>query len=279
VTIALAISGLDGVVIAADRQETAGYQKTEEGKIVSNWRAQPPGYLITTGAGDAAHIDAVASRLRKWFRDSKETDLNKAAADLEALHHAFYREKVIPIADDPRLRPDYSLLLAYKCEGRAEIFKTSGLSFGVSQLYEAVGIGETTAKTILQKLWIPAPVHEILNLATYTLQEVKASVDGCGLGTDIVFVRNEPFTNFVPQRLEPDELHEMEELFRLYRKVERNNFHDCVAHTVSEHTEKIMQRAEEYRSKLKDAFQKIIDKRLIQFGLKPLTSQESEQKP
>jgi hypothetical protein len=165
--------------------------------------------------------------------------------------------------------------------GYSQMFKTEGLSFVKTDLYDAVGVGDATAKTILSKLWIPAPVHEILNLAAYTIQEVKGSVDGCGLGTDIMFLRhglsNPVLTSL--ERVEPEEVHKMEELFRLYRKVERNNFHDCVGHPGSVHTSDMIRRVEEYRTRIKSGFRQLFDERTARFHPRPSTSETSAPEP
>ncbi len=269
-TIALVIRALDGFVVAADRQETAGDQKHEQGKITSIWKATPPACLVVTGAGDGLYLDSISARLRESFNKSKEPDLDKIGAELDALNQEFYRERVIPISDDPALRPNYDLLLACRSANRIAIWKTSQLAFVKEEFYSAVGIGDMTATPLLKKLWLPVPIEEAVNLAAFAIQEVKASVEGCGLGTDIVFVKTEMFQNFIPMFMEDDEIREMENLFRLYRKTEREAFHYCVAHVPSAHTRDVIEKYQENRSKMRDAFEKLNNRRRELF--KPSTS-------
>src|SRR5260370_15962037 len=276
-TIALVIRALDGFVVAADRQETAGDQKGEQGKITSVWKANPPACLVVTGAGDGPYLDSISTRLRKSFGESKEADLDGIGAELDALNQEFYKEKVIPISDDPNLRPNYDLLLACRSANQMAIWKTSQLAFVKEEFYSAVGIGDMTAMPLLRKLWLPVPIEEAINLAAFTIQEVKASVEGCGLGTDIVFSKTEIFQNYVPMFMEDAEIREMENLFRLYLKLERETFHYCVAHVPSVHTQDVIEKYKQNRSKMRDAFEKINDRRRELF--KPSTSEMSEPRP
>lgn len=271
-TIALAVRALDGFVVAADRQETAGDQKGEQGKITSIWKADPPACLVVTGAGDGVYIDSISARLKESFSKSKETDLDGIGAELDVVNKAFYSERVIPISDDPNLRPNYDLLLACRSANQMAIWKTSQLAFVKEGFYAAVGIGDMAAMALLRKLWLPVPFEESINLAAFTIQEVKASVEGCGLGTDIVFAKSEIFKNHVPVFVEDEEVRQMENLFRLYRKVERESFHDCVAHIVSAHTRDAIEKYKENRSKMRDAFTKINTRRRELFGATPSTS-------
>src|SRR5262245_4072305 len=80
-TIALVIRALDGFVVAADRQETAGDQKHEQGKVTSIWKANPPACLVVTGAGDGLYLDCISARLKESFSKSKEAELDKIGAE------------------------------------------------------------------------------------------------------------------------------------------------------------------------------------------------------
>lgn len=86
-TIALGIIAPDGIVVAADRQAAAGYQKADEGKLRLVWHADLAGSLVTTGAGDSAYLDSIADRPRGWFGSSKLTDIKKIGAGSLPGHH------------------------------------------------------------------------------------------------------------------------------------------------------------------------------------------------
>jgi hypothetical protein len=234
-SIALGIVAKGGVVIAADRQETAGYQKYECEKIV--WAERlgpgPPGCLLVTGAGDAAYVDSVSETLRMWFGQSGEVDLWKIGSTLDTLHQKFFTDRVIPISNDPRLTPDYKLIVVCRCSAQAMMWKTSQLSFNRELTYAAVGIGDTAALTLLRKLWAHLPLEEAITLAAFTIYEVKASTEGCGLGTDIVAVESDRLNASVI-RIGDDEVRQMEDAFRAYRRLERQSFHDWMKGTFDE---------------------------------------------
>jgi hypothetical protein len=268
-TIAVGILAPNGAVIAADRQETAAYQKGEEGKITTVWRADPPGCLTITGAGDGFYIDSISAVLRDWFGSSKEKDIDKLRTEADVLTQEFYKSRVIPISDDPNLRPDYELLLVCKSFARMQMWKTSRLAFNRSPMWDAVGVGQVVATALINKLWLPVSVEEAVNLAAFTVYEVKASVDGCGLGTDVVFITNDPnpFVNGVPVFLEDAEIREMEDIFRRYHKVEREMFHQCVAHATSVHTRDVFEKYKDERPKMSEAFKEINERRRSRFGI------------
>src|SRR5690349_12394434 len=81
VTIALGILSAGGMVVAADRQETAGITKSNQGKVSAAWKLGR-GCIVLSGAGDGPHIDALMQEFRDWFTSS-ETALKHADIDAE----------------------------------------------------------------------------------------------------------------------------------------------------------------------------------------------------
>lgn len=217
-------------MIAADRQETAGCQKYECGKITWVERTEPPGCLLVTGAGDAAYVDSISEILRMWFGQSREIDIWKIGGDIDTLNQKFFTDRVIPISNDPRLTPEYKLIVVCRCVGQAMMWKTSELSFNREMAYAAVGIGDMAALTLLRKLWWPLPLEEAITLAAFTIHEVKASTEGCGLGTDIVALESDR-PGASPIRIKDDEVRQMEDAFRAYQKLERQPFRDWMKGT------------------------------------------------
>ncbi len=101
-TIALGVRATDGIVVAADRQETVGYQKSDTGKIVASWKQNPTGSLIVTGAGTGAYLDSIAQQLQAWFADDKASRTPKEIGDvINAANRKFYSEAVIPLSGYP----------------------------------------------------------------------------------------------------------------------------------------------------------------------------------
>jgi 20S proteasome alpha/beta subunit len=263
-TIAIGILLSDGILIAADREESSGYEKLDQGKVTGAWRASPPGTILMSGAGAGSNIDTLSANVKRWFKDDDESDHSKIAAHIEATHAHFYDQKVLPFATSDIGRADYSLLIGCWTRPNGNMFPersiwtTDGLTLVQHAQYAAVGVGSATARAILSKLFLPLSTVEAVNLAAYVIHEVKLTISGCGIGTDIVYTHKD-FFNFVPV----EQIKEMEEGFKLYRKEERIHFHQCMSHNTdaSPVSKALIERDSACRSKIQEAFKQLNDRR------------------
>jgi hypothetical protein len=98
-TICIGIVAGDGVVIAADRQASAGPLKGADGKIATTTRADPFGTLVVTAAGDGAYCDAASSDMREDFAQAKKSGHSDVGKRIESKHVEFYKNKVLPCPD------------------------------------------------------------------------------------------------------------------------------------------------------------------------------------
>src|SRR5437773_3813838 len=91
------------MVIAADRQETAGMTKSNQGKVSAAWKAGR-GCIVLSGAGDGPHIDALMQEFRDWFTAS-DAALKYADIDTEIRrrHEEFYQRYVLPFGRMPNM--------------------------------------------------------------------------------------------------------------------------------------------------------------------------------
>lgn len=259
-TIAIGVRSVDGIVFAADRQATWGLQKTNEGKIQLAWRIEPYGGIVVTGAGASSSLDAFADIVTAWFRGTpaSELDANSFPASLEQLHCDFYQQKVMPFAGHDIGRADYSLILGHSgAETHPKLWSTDGFVMNTESNFAAVGVGAATAKAILAKLWILLPTEEAITLAAFVIDEVKRGIDGCGLSTDIYSLsRGRPW-------IVPDEdVKEMETAFDLYRRGERNHFHECMGHAPSDHLTYAIQAYQGYRDRVREIVMRLASQRL-----------------
>jgi len=225
-TIAIGLKAADGIVVAADRQESDSYQKTSVGKVTAHFKRSPLGSLIISGAGTASYIDSISQRVGNWFRADKETQEQTAVGEqIEKMHRKFYSASVLPFGAYPaEERPDYSLLVGCSMRGQWPIFwTTEKMAFSDDDPFVAIGIGQTTAKALLAKYYARIPVLMAINLAAYVMYEVKNSVEYCGLGTDMFYTVND-----VPFPVPPDEIRAMENAFRGFRASEREHLHYCI---------------------------------------------------
>jgi hypothetical protein len=217
-TIALGVLALDGLVVAADTEESDGYLKTAESKIRVSSSVDSsagsanltPGIGVPTrtgtsaatavaGAGTASYIDAVSEALWSPCIDHAHEDDQKLIDAIAAPLGTFYREHVVPFAAYPALeRPDFELLIAATHrsaapQNRHRLFVTDKTSIRRCVPYAAIGVGGMFARVLLKRLYpgvYRSGVGAVAALAAYVAFQVKESVPGCGKFTEIVVFQN-----------------------------------------------------------------------------------------
>src|SRR5882724_9735501 len=120
-TIAIGLVTSGGAVIAADREESDGTLKTDQGKIEAVWKAGT-GCLAVSGAGNGPYLDSLSASLMDWFR-SDDADIKQGTIgeDLRRKNHEFYKRSVLPFAPYEE-SVDYELLVCFDpTPSRAEI--------------------------------------------------------------------------------------------------------------------------------------------------------------
>jgi hypothetical protein len=214
------------MVVAADRQETAGITKSNQGKVSAAWKLGR-GCIVLSGAGDGPHIDALMQEFRDWFTSSetalKHSDLD---AEIRRRHEEFYQRYVLPFgAYAEHERPDYELIIAADpLNSSRGLWTSSKLVVNQGEDFAAVGIGATTAKALLAKYYVPLmPIEVAVSMAAYVVYQVKQTVDGVGFETDMFAV-----INHAPFWVSEEEISGMETHFRSYEKTERDNLYYCL---------------------------------------------------
>lgn len=279
-TIALGLIAKDGVVIAADRQETEGEQKKEQRKIDSLW-AMGIGSLVVSGAGNGPYIDSMTTKLQvcfgskkwEWGDDAEMTEIFRAA------HASFYSEAVLPFAGyQPYERPDYELLFGCSIEEeRHLLWYSHKLTLNRVQGYRAVGIGASTEESLLKKFYITGlPLKVAITLAAFVVHQVKNSVEGCGFETDVLFTK----LKTPPCRVSAPTLHEMDEAFANFRLLERDDLYSCIGGGVVPQNRKARE-WNKFRRDLRKTFDDFYEgfDVLYRYDSKQSTAQKSEPEP
>jgi 20S proteasome alpha/beta subunit len=255
-TIAIGILASDGVVLAADREESDGYLKNDTGKVSLTFKGTAPvGTIGVTGAGSGAYLDEIARLISDCFCEEQIGDETSVKELIRKTHRKYYKEAVLPFPREDR--PDYDLLIG--CSGDnlgRKLWKTSGLAINPVRDYDAVGAGSTVANRLLGELWDNIPCKYAIKLAAYVIYQVKASVKDCGLGTDIVIVRRP--VGFSLESVPAPVVREWEGIFRSYASLERNAFYYCIGldtqpmrlHRTTLGKEPIEQQLEQFRTAL-----------------------------
>jgi 20S proteasome alpha/beta subunit len=226
-TIAIGLIANDGIVIAADRQETEGEHKKAQRKIESLW-ALPVGALLVSGAGDGPYIDTMTERLRFCFGRTQAKDSSIGMTEeFRAVHTAFYSEAVLPFAQYQSYeRPDYELLFGCSTDKNHLLWYSHKVTLNqVDAGFRAVGIGAGAAESLLSKFYVTnLPLKVAIVLAAYVVYEVKNSVEQCGFETDVLFTQ----ANLPPSRVSAQAIQEMEGAFMKFRLAERDDLYQCI---------------------------------------------------
>jgi 20S proteasome alpha/beta subunit len=182
-TIALGILAADGIVIAADTQETTGGTKTHGEKVSIS--ATKKGVIAVTGAGAAGYLDAMAQEVQRDFLKSRKTDVEVVIRNSFA---RFYARHITPLYPfDKRFPdPDISAIIGIDSGGRGLILANEQTAIRECHQFVAVGAGQEHASIILGRTFIPnLPLTRAALLAAYTIYSVKEYVEGCGKNTEV----------------------------------------------------------------------------------------------
>lgn len=220
-TIALGILASDGVVIAADSQETVqGYWKGNQGKVwwagqysdLKKSKGRSAGVCGIGGAGNrAGYVDSLTFKLIKAFqRDADAVDRDDLERVFEKETTTFHREHVAPYGD----YPDVSMVIGYYRNHHAGLFSTDRGALTHHNTYAAVGIGAMEARGFLRNIWrLRVDLANAIVLAAYAVFLAKEKVDGCGSFTDIAYLKAHAAA-FVDR----DAVERLEKVFRSYAK-------------------------------------------------------------
>ena len=219
-TIAIHMSaGNFALLTATDTQMTyASEEKVDAGKIMGLWRADPPGALNIAGAGDVLYSTALSQELIRNFKTFSGT-AEQLEGEIRTIVGEFYATHILPFVgklDDVNV-PDFSLLIAARHEHVGKLWTVEKKLLTESALFECIGIGKPIADALLNRLYPKYPtLDSIAILAAYVIYRVKASVNYCGLKTEIRFIdRNR--LGIVPVDL----IEKWESLFQRYDRLER----------------------------------------------------------
>jgi hypothetical protein len=196
-TIALGILARNGVVIAADREETVGsLAKYEENKIRGAFHFSNDGkhrHLLLAGAGWGDYVDAFAETIKddELLKDSRFDKKPKVVLE-EALER-FYARKVIPFGGyQSHERPDFQVVVGCICGGKSHLFVSTYNVLKSVERFAAIGSGALVARPIVHRFVPPnigtrsVSIKEAVVIAAHAVREAKDAVPGVGKDTDVL---------------------------------------------------------------------------------------------
>ena len=190
-TIALGVLVPNGVVIAADTQETygLGFAKYDTRKIMSARKRDGQRSLAASGGGDSDYIDSLHQDYIDAFKQTPTPD--GLQTQLQQRLTAFYQDHMLPFT--PKERPDIGSLVGMTWrDGKSQLLASRLNRLGRKKHFATDGVGRVHASYLLSRL-LPAKdtmtVWQAASLAAFTIFHVKEYVDGCGRGTHITVLR------------------------------------------------------------------------------------------
>jgi 20S proteasome alpha/beta subunit len=196
-TICLGMLAQDGIVIAADAEESDTYFKRSQQKILEFRSGMQPGNnprptfaCAFTGAGDAGYLDALFYRIIKKFPVDK-VNTQEFEELIAAEVKDFHEQHLFPLAvcPDP---PEIQILIGAYAQWSTLMLVSHGSTVRRGFPYVAVGAGAHFALSLindLSGLGIKDIKHTEL-LAAYVLAATKDRVEHCGKHTVMVSLHN-----------------------------------------------------------------------------------------
>jgi 20S proteasome alpha/beta subunit len=222
VTIAIGLCGNEGLVLAADSQETTAYIKAEVGKSETIIFANHNVFCFV-GAGHADYIKTATQKATVGLDKAKNPrDIRRILEDnlLDFFDKHLARWAYFPDHD----RPTVELLIGYSMHaGAFGLFHYDGTAFhSVSQ--KAIGLGVLIADGLIGQYYTAGvTLAESCSIAVYIISKVKSQVEACGGFTDLTALRKNgdfAFPEFEPLKTLEKEMEDAErESIKAFKKL------------------------------------------------------------
>jgi 20S proteasome alpha/beta subunit len=207
-TICIGMRAEDGIVIAADAEESDHYYKRAQQKIFpfqqmhvgANPQAPTFAYAFT-GAGNSGYLDAffhyAMSRLPKQTQTIADVERSLGEEILK-----FHCDHLFPLAhaNDP---PQIEVLIGAYVNFQTAMFVSHGSTVRTGGFNMAVGAGSHFALGLMGNLNRGQDLACMELIAAYVVALTKESIEGCGKYTEIVSIHSPKIEGQQPSRLVP----------------------------------------------------------------------------
>jgi 20S proteasome alpha/beta subunit len=239
-TIALGIIASDGLVIAADTQETyAGVHKVEQCKVLSANHyvtGKSRGAISASGAGSAGQLDSINEEICEAFLHQQPMRLKVTRANIKQQISEFQREHIAPFALLPDYeRPSVSLIIGASAGQERALWTSDKSTLRQCRWHGAVGIGAPQANGMLTRFWAYENIQFATLLAIYILFNVKQQVDGCGKQTQVVQIRDNQAAYYPIENIAA-----LEEIFGRYQAIEEGTLRGVLGASASSRAASIL---------------------------------------
>jgi len=196
-TLVAALSGHEGVVFFADREEVvAGYSKKEVDKLTV-WDCPeqcPIRFAIAGATDDGAYADSLQSAIAASLLRMHSFNITEINHTLNETLTEFYGKHIWPRAAQ---QPSIELLIVIQPQpsGTPAVFHSSNTAvniMGTTTHWKSVGVGSYLADYIFNMaLGGGEPISQLAATAVYAAKEVRENVQGVGELNRVVVFRND----------------------------------------------------------------------------------------
>jgi hypothetical protein len=188
-TIAIGLICADGVVIAADTQESGALTKNQAHKIAVS--LIDGGVIAFAGAGEAQTLDGLSCHVRDSAAKAQKSEIVSVINDSFL---AFYKQHIVPLYPfhERFVSPDVDAIIGISVGTQSVLLANHRTALRRCDHFVSVGIGRDFSDVLLARLFphgLKLPTERAVLLAAYVIYQVRESVEGCGLGTQLYLLR------------------------------------------------------------------------------------------
>lgn len=196
-TICIGMLASDGIVIAADAQESDQYYKRSQQKIMTfiggvplgENRNKPSMACAFTGAGEGGYVDAFIAEAIKTMPSNPPPNRREFEDFLATRVLEFHQKHLFPLASSNN-PPEMQILVGAYVHWGTGIFVSYGSTLRHALPHAAIGAGAHFAMSLIDDLDAIVDVRRTELLAAYVVGITKERIEGCGKYTAIVSLHN-----------------------------------------------------------------------------------------
>jgi 20S proteasome alpha/beta subunit len=196
-TIAIGILVSDGIVLAADTEQTWGYLKTSRKKLRS---IVEDGGMLIAGSGSSHHIESLSQRLERIFATNKKLDIDGLEAKFQEEMSLFFQNHILPFGGQVE-SPD--LIIGIERRSKRCLWASQNGTLRRCDFYTAVGLGAEYAEHQMDALlgvWhekrSPIGTTLAVRIAAFSVWATKEAVQNCGKHTHIASLSGATYTPY-----------------------------------------------------------------------------------
>jgi 20S proteasome alpha/beta subunit len=189
-TVVVGLKFMEGMVLAADKEENDTYLKYPVQKIQ---RLGFPNKMIAgiTGDGDAHFIDFSIDKIKDYLLSHSKMPISKIGKGVEIVLKEVFEEHIFATNLSAKERPDFGLLIACIQHGKHKLFKTKQAAPVEIFDFAASGYGASYAEILIRKYWGTLTLHSAVLLGLYVVQQTQKHVSTVGGGMDVVILKSD----------------------------------------------------------------------------------------